>query len=80
MGFCIITLVQLLDVVSIATMQGKSFIDQLSFSIMLLAFDIDTVRSCAYTSSMGKALQQINAWMKTHDSIIIPYFTQREYW
>ena len=81
MGFCIITLVQLLDLnVSIAIMQGKSFIDQLSFSIC--SFDIDTVCSCAYTSSMGpgKALQQIDAWMKTHNSIIMPYFTQGEYW
>ena len=59
MGFCIITLVELLDLVSIATMQGKSFINQLSFGIC--SFDIDTVCSCAYTSSMVKALQQIDA-------------------
>ena len=62
--------------------QGKSFTDQLSFGIR--SFDIDTcykdnrvvnchcgAGSCAYTGSMEKALQQIDAWMKTHTSEVI---------
>ena len=62
--------------------QGKSFTDQLSYGIR--SFDIDTcykdnkvvnchcgAGSCAYTSSMEKALQQIDAWMKTHTSEVI---------
>ena len=62
--------------------QGKSFTNQLSFGIR--SFDIDTcykdnkvvnchcgAGSCAYKSSMEKALQQIDAWMKTHTSEVI---------
>ena len=56
---------------------GKSFVHQLPFSI-ICSFGIDTVCSCAYKSSMGKALQQIDAWMKTHDSIVMPYFSYPE--
>ena len=52
--------------------------------IGIRSFDIDTcykddkvmnchcgAGSCAYTSSMEKALQQIDAWMKTHTSEVI---------